>query len=95
MREHVHMFAEIPPHVSVSDSVLRAKERSSRKIQQEFEHIRKRYWCQRFWQRGYFLTTPGNITDDIVMRNLDEHSYHGFIQLVPIRLWMREFVNRS
>lgn len=38
----VRMFVEIPPHVSVSDFVRRAKGRSSRKIQQEFEHIRKR-----------------------------------------------------
>jgi len=42
-RDHVHMFVEIPPQVSVSDFVRRAKGRSSRKIQQEFEHIRKRY----------------------------------------------------
>ena len=65
-RDHVHMFVEIPPHVSVSDFVRRAKGRSSRKIQQEFEHIRKRYWGQRFWQRGDFSTTSGNITDDIM-----------------------------
>jgi putative transposase len=32
--DHVHMFVEIPPHVSVSDFVRRAKGRSSRKIQQ-------------------------------------------------------------
>ena len=74
-KEHVHMFVEIPPHVSVSDFVRRAKGRSSRKIQQEFEHIRKRYWGQRFWQRGYFSTTSGNITDDIIMRYLDRHTH--------------------
>lgn len=52
------MFVEIPPHGLVSDFVRRAKYVlsspeggcSSRKIQQEFEHIRKRYWGQRFWQ---------------------------------------------
>jgi len=74
-RDHVHMFVEIPPHVSVSDFVRRAKGRSSRNIQQEFEHIRKRYWGQRFWQRGYFSTTSGNITDDIIMRYLDRHTH--------------------
>lgn len=37
-RDHVHMFVEIPPHIAVSDFVRRAKGRSSRKIQQEFEH---------------------------------------------------------
>ena len=73
--DHVHMFVEIPPHVSVSDFVRRAKGRSSRKIQQEFEHIRKRYWGQRFWQRGYFSTTSGNITDDIILRYLDKHPH--------------------
>jgi putative transposase len=33
-RDHIHLFVEIPPHVSVSDFVRRAKGRSSRKIQQ-------------------------------------------------------------
>jgi putative transposase len=37
--------------------------------------IRKRYWGQRFWQRGYFSTTSGNITDDIIMRYLDRHTH--------------------
>ena len=72
-RDHVHMFVEIPPHVSVSDFVRRGKGRSSRKIQQEFEYIRKRYWGQRVWQRGYFSTTSGNITDDVISRYLDKH----------------------
>ena len=56
------------------------KGRSSRKIQQEFEHIRKRFWGQRFWGRGYFSTTSGSITndsitDDIIMRYLDRHTH--------------------
>ena len=42
---------------------------------QAFEHIRKRYWGQRFWQRGYFSSTSGNITDDIIMRYLDRHTH--------------------
>ena len=40
--DHVHIFAEIPPHISVSDFVKIAKGRSSRKIQQEFPEIRKK-----------------------------------------------------
>ena len=73
-RDHVHMFVEIPPHIAVSDFVRRAKGRSSRKIQQEFEHIRKRYWGQRFWARGYFSTTSGNITNETIMQYLDRHT---------------------
>ena len=72
--DHVHMFVEIPPHIAVSYFVQRAKGRSSRRVQQEFPELRKRYWGQRFWARGYFCTTSGNITDDIIMEYLDGHS---------------------
>jgi putative transposase len=73
-RDHVHLFVDIPPHVSVSAFVQRAKGRSSRRIQQEFEHIRQRYWGQRFWARGYFSTTSGNITDDVITAYLERHT---------------------
>ena len=71
--DHIHMFVEIPPKIAVSDFVRRVKGRSSRKIQQEFEHIRKRYWGQRFWARGYFSTTSGNITDTVILNYLNNH----------------------
>ena len=74
LRDHVHLFVEIPPHVSVSEFVQRAKGRSSRRVQQEFEHIRKRYWGQRFWARGYFSTTSGNITDGVITAYLERHT---------------------
>ena len=74
-RDHVHMFVEIPPHVSVSSFVQRAKGRSSRRIQQEFAHIRRRYWGRRFWARGYFCTTSGNITDEVILRYLEGHAH--------------------
>ena len=61
-------------HVSVSDFVRRVRGRSSRKRQQEFGHIRKRRWGQRFRVRGYFSTTSGNITDDVVMNCPDKHT---------------------
>ena len=73
-KDHVHLFVEIPPQVRVCDFVRKAKGRSSRKIQQEFEHIRKRYWGQRFWARGYFSTTSGNITDDVITAYLERHT---------------------
>ena len=74
--DHIHMFVEIPPHVSVSYFMQRAKGRSSRRIQQEFSELRRRYWGQRFWARGYFCTTSGNITDDVILQYLEQHSNH-------------------
>ena len=71
--DHIHIFASIPPHVAVSDFVKKAKGRSSRKIQQEFPDIRKRYWGRHFWGRGYFSSTSGNITDDIINEYINHH----------------------
>ena len=56
--DHVHMFVETPPHVSVSDYVRRAKGCPSRKIQQELEHIRARYWRQRSGAGATSLPPP-------------------------------------
>ena len=72
--DHVHIFAEIPPHLSVSEFVKVVKGRSSRKIQMEFPDIRKKYWGCHFWARGYFSSTSGNITDDIINNYINHHS---------------------
>ena len=71
--DHVHMFVSVPPKLAISDLVRKMKGRSSRKIQQEFPRIRKRYWGQRFWGRGYFSTTSGAITQDVVLQYLEQH----------------------
>ena len=71
--DHVHMFVEIPPHIAVSHFMQRVKGRSSRKVQMEFPELRKRYWGRRFWCRGYFCTTSGNITNKTIMEYIDNH----------------------
>src|SRR5271155_2440268 len=76
-REHVHMFVEIPPHIAVSDFVRRVKGRSSHRVQMEFPELRRRYWGRHFWARGYFSTTSGNITDDVILQYLQEHEPTG------------------
>ena len=72
--DHVHIFAEIPPHISVSDFGKIAKGRSSRKIQQEFPEIRKKDWGCHFWGRGFFSSTSGNVTDEIINNYIDNHT---------------------
>ncbi len=72
--DHVHIFVEIAPHLKVSDFVQKAKGRSSHKIQQEFPEIKKKYWGQRFWARGYFSATSGNVTDDIINEYINSHT---------------------
>jgi len=73
-KNHVHMFVEIPPKHSVSDFMRRVKGCTSRKIQQEFPALKQRYWGRRFWARGYFCTTSGNITNDVILNYIDSHT---------------------
>lgn len=71
--DHVHMFVSIPPSLSVSDFMRKVKGRSSHKVQLEFPALKKRYWGKHFWGRGYFSTTSGAITDDVILQYLDSH----------------------
>ena len=71
--DHVHMFVSVPPKLAISDLVRLTKGRSSHKIQREFPQIKKRYWGRHFCGRGYFSTTNGAITEDIVLQYLEQH----------------------
>lgn len=72
--DHIHLFVEISPHIKVSEFVQRAKGRSSRKIQEEYPDLRKRYWGQHLWARGYFSSTSGNVTDDMINEYINKHT---------------------
>jgi putative transposase len=90
-RDHVHMFLSIPPKLSLSNVMQRIKGRSSRWIQMEFPELRKRYWGRRFWARGYFSTTSGNVTDDIITQYLELHSSKWLTRLAR----RKKFVDRN
>jgi len=73
--DHVHIYVSIPPSLSVSKFVQFVKGATSRKLQLEFENIRKRYWGQHVWARGYFVATSGVVSDEMIqnyVRNQQE-----------------------
>ena len=71
--DHVHMHIEYAPKLSVSGIVKNLKGRSSRKLQQEFPSLKKRYWGNHFWASGYGVWSSGNITDEMVDAYLEHH----------------------
>ena len=71
--DHVHMFVSVPPKLAISDLMRLMKGRSSHKVQREFPQLKKRYWGRHFWGRGYFSTTNGAITQDVVLQYLEKH----------------------
>jgi putative transposase len=70
---HIHLYVSIPPYLSVSKLVQYLKGKTSRKIQQEFPELRKRYWGKHLWAVGYFVRTTGNVTDDMIKAYIEHH----------------------
>jgi putative transposase len=71
-RDHVHMLIGIPPYISVSRAVQYLKGKSSHKLLSEYAQLRKRYWGQHLWARGYWVATSGNVTDEVWKRYIEE-----------------------
>jgi putative transposase len=65
-RDHVHLMVSSPPKLSVSDMAQYVKGRSSHTLQREFAALRKRYWGQHLWARGYFCASSGTVTDEMI-----------------------------
>jgi len=72
-KDHIHMHIEYPAKLSISNFVKRLKGRSSRRIQDEFPELKKRYWGRHFWAIGYGAWSTGNITDEMVNEYLEHH----------------------
>ena len=72
-KDHVHMLIEYRPSLKLSDLLKRLKGRTSKKLQQEFPELRKRYWGRHFWAIGYGAWSTGNITEDLVKEYLEHH----------------------
>ena len=70
--DHVHLFVSAPPRMSVSQMVQYIKGKSSRVLQQEFSSLRKRYWGQHLWARGYFCASSGTVTDEMIKAYIDQ-----------------------
>jgi putative transposase len=71
-KNHVHLFVSVPPHVSVSQLVQYLKGESSRKMMMEFKTLSRTFWGRHIWARGYFVATSGNVTDEVIMKYIEQ-----------------------
>ena len=69
--DHVHILVSVPPTIAVSKLMQRIKGRSGRKMLQEFGELRKQFWGQHMWARGYFAASTGNVTDEVIMQYIE------------------------
>ncbi len=64
-RDHIHLLISIPPQLSVSRAVQFMKGKSSHRLLSEYALLKKRYWGQHLWARGYWVCSSGNVTDEM------------------------------
>jgi putative transposase len=73
-KDHVHLFLSVPPHISLSNLVQAMKGKSSRKMMMEFKALNRTFWGRHIWARGYFAATSGNVTDEMVMKYIEQQN---------------------
>lgn len=57
--DHVHMILSIPPKYAVSDIMGMLKGKTAIKLFDSMPSLRKRYWGNHLWSRGYCVSTIG------------------------------------
>ena len=57
--DHVHMVMSIPPKYAVSQVMGFLKGKLALRMFDRFPELRKRYWGQHVWSRGYCVSTVG------------------------------------
>ena len=73
--DHIHMLLSAPADLSPAKLVQFIKGRASRRIQDEFPEIRKRYWGQHLWARGYFCATVGTVDEETIKKYIENQQW--------------------
>ena len=76
-KDHVHMLISCPPSLAPSKIVQYLKGRASRLLQDEYPELKKRYWGQHLWGRGYFCATVGSVTEETIKRYIENQEQTG------------------
>ncbi len=67
-KDHVHLLVSAPPNMARSEIMRRVKGRSSSKLFEKFPELKRRYWA-----RGYFCVTSGELTEEMIKEYLEHH----------------------
>ena len=63
------------PLLSPAKLVQCVKGKSSRQLQEDFPHLRKRYWGQHLWACGYFCATVGVVDEKTIMEYIENQKW--------------------
>ncbi len=68
---HIHLLVSAPAHYSPAKMAQYLKGKTSYRLQREFPELRKRYWGQHLWNRGYFCATVGAVTEEQIQQYIE------------------------
>ena len=74
--DHIYTPSLVPQYPSVSKAVRYTKGKSIRKLQGEFQKLRKQYWGQHLRTRRYFISTSGQISAKDGQKRIEEQKAH-------------------
>ena len=79
---HLHLFVNLPPTLSVSEAFQCFKGRSSREMFQQFPLLRRTYWGGHLWSKGKFYRSVSNVSGETIYRYIKEHKHKELHQTV-------------
>lgn len=72
--DHVHMFVDAPPQLSIHEIVRNIKGCTSHTLIQEFEELSK---ARRLWTRSYFVSTAGRVSEATIQAYIEAQKTRG------------------
>ena len=73
--DHIHILLSAPAQIAPAKLVQYIKGRSSRKLLEEFPELRKKYWGQHMWARGYFCATVGAVDEATIKAYIENQKW--------------------
>jgi len=84
-QDHVHLYLSVPPKYSPAEVMKKIKRKSAEMLWKRSPELRKKYWGQHIWARGYFVTTGG--VEDEVIKKYIENQEDEERRLEQLRMW--------
>jgi len=73
--DHIHLFVDITPNVSISKAFQLLKGKSSHILFKTFPSLLKSYyWKGGMWSRGKFFRSVGNVTSDVIRNYINQQN---------------------
>jgi putative transposase len=73
--DHIHLLLSAPPILGTGEVGAVHQRASSRHLQAEFPELRKQYWGQHMWARGYFCATVGAVDEATIKASIENQKW--------------------